>query len=137
MESGNKALVIDDEPSIVRFCRKVLEGMGFEVSSTGDGYLAMEMVDKTDFELILVDIRLPKMSGIELFTRLKKDDPDIASKIVFMTGSVMGRETGNFLDKNTCPYLLKPFRADQLREVIIESIGSSYPGKTDSAKRTG
>ena len=117
-----KVLVIDDEPSIVKLCKIVLEDMGFEVTSVGDGNRAMEIITEKDFDLILADIKLPKMDGIELFNLMQQEYPELVNKVTFMTGSVMGLETGRFLEKCGRPYLLKPFRANQLKEIVNKSI---------------
>ena len=117
----NRALIVEDEPSIRNVCRRVLSDEGFEVDTADNGKSAQELVRKQQYALLLADIRLPVMSGIELYDWLQKEYPQLSKNTVFMTGSVMGGETMTFLERSGQPYMLKPFRPDELIEKIREA----------------
>ena len=69
-------------------------------------------------DLILLDIKLPGMSGIELYRRLEAIDPALARRAMFVTGDVMEATTRDFLDKTKACYITKPFNIEQLKKDI-------------------
>lgn len=112
------ALVVEDEPSIITVCRRVLAEEGYDVSIAEDGNLAEELTSSNVYDLILCDIRLPEVSGIDFYIYLQQENPVQAKKVIFMTGSVMSGETVSFLEKCGRPYILKPFRPSELIDLI-------------------
>jgi DNA-binding response OmpR family regulator len=113
-----KALVVEDEPAISVICRRVLEDEGFEVTAVGNGKDAEEAVAGCQYDILLVDIRLPVESGADFYTWLTREYPQIAQRVIFMTGGVMGGDTMELLHTSGRPYLLKPFRPDDLINTI-------------------
>jgi DNA-binding response OmpR family regulator len=113
-----RALIVEDESSIRNVCERVLGSIGFDVSIAEDGKLAEEKIEDNFFDLILCDIRLPEVSGIDFYVFLQQEYSSQAKKVIFMTGSVMSSDTANFLEKSGRPYILKPFRPSELLEVI-------------------
>ncbi len=116
--SKEKALVIEDEPSIARLCRKVLEIEGFSVDIADNGKDAETLINQSDYKLILMDIRLPVLSGIHVYNWLLKEHPETAENVIFMTGSIAGGDSMKLLHNAGRPYLLKPFRPEELKQVI-------------------
>jgi len=121
-ENKKKVLIIDDEPSICTLCERILQSQGFETDIVHDGRAAENLIDMNEYNLILADIRLPVESGIDLFIWLKQEHPQAGKRVVFMTGGFLGSGDMTFLEKNGRPYLLKPFRPDELIEKIKEVI---------------
>jgi DNA-binding response OmpR family regulator len=76
------------------------------------------MVKAKRYRLILLDIKMPGMSGVELYKQFQKIAPSITKRVVFITGDVMGKRTISFLNKTKSPYMMKPFDARELRSVI-------------------
>ncbi|MDD5313574.1 MAG: PAS domain S-box protein [Dehalococcoidia bacterium] len=112
--TGAKILVVDDEPVVREFISKVLTEEGHQVDTVDNAEDALEMVRGKTYRIILLDIKMPGMSGIELFKRFQKMTPSLARKVVFVTGDVMGARTTAFLSKANSPYITKPFTAGQL-----------------------
>jgi CheY-like chemotaxis protein len=112
------ALVIEDEPSISILCERVLTKEGYTVDPVNNGIDAEKMVEEHYYDLILCDIRLPEVSGIDFYVWLQQEHSRLAKNVVFMTGSVMGGESVLFLEKSGRPHILKPFRPDDLLETI-------------------
>jgi len=107
-------LIVEDEAAIGEFCHRVLSQHGFKVSIAGNGKVAQQMIEKKEYDLLLIDIRMPVMDGVELYRWLNEKHPQIASRVIFTTGSVLGQETLNFIGSTGKPFLLKPFSADEL-----------------------
>ncbi len=117
-----RILIVDDEAVICRFCQRVLTEDGFEVDIAADGRAAQSMISKQDYDLYLIDIKMPLMDGKELYELLQKRDPCITNRIVFTTGSAIGQHTERFLKSSGRLVLLKPFTTEELRAVVNKAL---------------
>jgi len=113
-----RILVVDDEPIVQEFLTEMLGGEGHEVEIIENGDDALERLKSEDYDVILLDIKLPGMSGIELYEYMQNNLKSSAKKVVFITGDVMGQETMDFLSRTTAPYIPKPFDTEQLKKDI-------------------
>jgi PAS domain S-box-containing protein len=113
-----KILVVDDEPVIRQFISQVLGEQGHTVETVDNAATALKMVKAKRYRLILLDIKMPGMSGVELYKQFQKIAPSITKRVVFITGDVMGKRTISFLNKTKALYMMKPFDARELRTVI-------------------
>jgi DNA-binding response OmpR family regulator len=117
-----KVLIVEDEPPISRVCERVLTVEGFEADIAINGKIAQEMIEKKDYDLCLIDMRTPAMSGKELYYWLKEKHPQMAEGVIFTTGDVMGEEAKSFLEQAAKPFLPKPFTPEELRVIIKETL---------------
>ena len=122
--SGKTILVVEDEPVIAKVCSRALSTEGFQVEVAENGKVALEILDQKEYDLCLVDIRTPSMSGIELYEHLEEKHPVMTSRIIFTTGDVMSGNIKAFLEKTNRPYLPKPFTPDELRAIVRTSLGT-------------
>jgi CheY-like chemotaxis protein len=113
-----KILVVDDEAVISQFVSQILTDEGHEVEAVDSAEDALEVVKSKKYQIIILDIKMPGMSGIELYRRFRKTSPTLAGGVVFITGDVMGASTMDFLNKTKVPYIVKPFDAKQLKTEI-------------------
>jgi len=117
-KSASKArmLVVDDEPMVQEFITAVLTEEGHEVEVVDNGNDALEKLRNEDYDVILLDIKLPGMSGIDIHQQLQKRSKSLTltSKVIFITGDVMGEDTMSFLSRVKPSYITKPFDAAQL-----------------------
>jgi len=113
-----KILVVDDEPSTLEFLSRLLTDEGHDVETVNDADEALEMVKNKRYSLILLDIKMPGTSGIELYGRMQKIALSLAERVIFITGDVMGTDTEAFLSKTKAPYITKPFDVHQLKKKI-------------------
>ena len=120
--TGNRILVVEDEPAICEICLKVLNGEGFEVDVVGNGKLAEEKLQEREYDLIYIDIRTPVMNGKELYQYIVDNIPRMASRVILTTGDVMARDTQAFLKQAGRPFLLKPFTPGELRDIVRETL---------------
>ena len=120
--SARKILVVEDETAISDVCRRVLTSEGFEVDVAVNGKVAQDMIEKNKYYLLcLIDIRTPAMNGKELYQWLKEKHPQVANKVIFTTGDVMGGDTQSFLEQAARPFLPKPFTPDELKAIIKDT----------------
>jgi len=119
-----KILVVDDELMVRQFVSQILVEEGHEVELVDSAETALEEVNNKEYQAIMLDIKMPGMSGIELYQHFQKTSPLLADRVVFITGDVMGTSTMNFLSKTKAPYVIKPFDASQLKAEINRILAS-------------
>lgn len=108
-------LVVDDESSVRRLARRFLEQHGHRVDEAANGKAALEFLSEKDYDSIILDLRMPDLSGEGLYEWLKKHRPLLASRVTVISGDFANPETGEILDRIGQPFLLKPF---DLRELL-------------------
>lgn len=113
MEHGTTILVVDDDHAHRIMLRTLLSGWGYVISEADDGDVAIEMVRKQPFDLILMDIRMMKVSGLEALTTIKEFNPSIP--IILMTAYSSVETAVEGLKKGAYDYLTKPLDFDELR----------------------
>jgi len=116
--SQARILVVDDEPAVRQFLGEMLTSEGHEVETVDNSEDAMTMISNNEYTHILLDIKLPGMSGVELYKKIEKRDRSFANKVIFITGDVMGIDTNDFLSKNKVRYIAKPFDIQKLKKQI-------------------
>jgi signal transduction histidine kinase/DNA-binding response OmpR family regulator len=113
-------LIADDEPDVLDTCSRVLALQGYQVTVVHSGFEAIEMAKKQDFDLLLTDIKMPGMSGLEAFHAIKQLRPDIVGVAVTGHGAV---DTAiEALKLGMDDFLLKPFALDTLRGAIGKAL---------------
>ena len=116
--TGAKILVVDDEPTILQFLSDVLTDKGHEVVTINSASDALEKVRSERYSLILLDIKMPGISGIELYKRFQEIAQSLARRVVFITGDALGTDTSNFLSETNAHCIAKPFDIEQLERDI-------------------
>ena len=117
-QRGAKILVVDDETCILNFLKRVLTEQGYQVETVDRAHKALERLNSEKYDLILLDIKLPGMSGIELYRRIQAMDPALAQRVMFITGDVMEKTTRDFFAQTKVPHIAKPFNIEQLKRDI-------------------
>ena len=87
-----------------------------------DGRLAQDMIEKGQYHIGLIDIRTPKINGMELYQWLQKKYPRLANQVVFTTGSTLDEETRTFIEQSGRPFLPKPFTPEELIAVVEKAL---------------
>jgi CheY-like chemotaxis protein len=126
---GKKILLVDNEPDVTYAIGSVLEDNGFEVDSFNDPVLASATYKQEYYDLILLDIKMPKMDGFELYENIREKDK--ITKICFLTASEMFYESlrkarnlfGDTLGEEY--FIQKPAKSDQLIRQLHDIINSS------------
>jgi CheY-like chemotaxis protein len=115
---GQKALVADDDPLMRRLCMGILELAGCEVITAANGREAVELATRELPQLIVMDVVMAEMGGLEALRRLKQNEATRGIPVVMFSGEA-DRETQNeLLASGAAEFLSKPFRAAQLLETV-------------------
>jgi CheY-like chemotaxis protein len=113
-----RILVIDDEPMLCTVIKTVL-GIVHDVATTTSAKEALgRLAAGEQFDLILCDLMMPEMTGMDLHARLQQLAPDQAARIVFMTGGAFTENAQAFLARLPNESIGKPFKSAQLRELV-------------------
>lgn len=120
MNEQSSILVVDDDQGMVDTLSDILEEKGFRVGRASDGYTAIEMIKSNGIDMVLMDIKMPGMNGIETFKKLKEIKPDI--KVIMMTAYAVEDliEEARRLNAYVC--LNKPLDVDNLLTLINEIV---------------
>ena len=111
-----KILVVDDDAIVIKSCRRILEAEGFEVMTVPGADEALERVKCYDFDLLLMDVKMPKHDGIFLMREIKKNWSDIP--IIVMSGYPTPETIADVLKLGATQFIPKPFRPDELVKVV-------------------
>jgi CheY-like chemotaxis protein len=119
-----RILVIDDERSVVELVTRILKARGYEVDSAGDGYTAIRMVDAQFYDLIMADLKMPEIGGMDVYSRIEHSNPMQARRVVFFSGDVVNPQTTAFLNRVGLPFLVKPFTIKELVDFVEQALAS-------------
>ena len=120
LKSQLKILVIDDEPRIRDACRMILQEEGFEVALASDGDEGVQMIQERHFDIILVDLMMPGLSGLEVLSLVKERHPDTV--VIVITGYATLEHSISAMKRGAFDFVPKPFTPDQLRAVVNKAI---------------
>ena len=112
-------LVIDDDPVVTRMLSRVLAAHRVVVEYSGED--ALERLRTQSFALILCDLSMPGMSGMAFYESVREISPDLAGRVVFMTGGAFTAESHDFLVRHENSWLEKPFDIGALRKLIARA----------------
>jgi signal transduction histidine kinase len=119
---GTRALVVEDEEALGEAVAAALGDEGFTVDRAENGAVALQLVREQRYDVILCDLKMPKVDGIAFFRQVSVELPGVADRIVFMTGDVAGTEAGRFLEDSGCRWIPKPFRLRDLVRAAREAL---------------
>ena len=119
---AKKILIVDDEPDILRATKVRLMSFGYEVITASDGKEGIDLLRKDMPDLILLDLRLPRISGDEICARLKSDEKLKHIPIVIFTASSDATTSAKVKASGADGYLIKPFDPEELLQTIRKFI---------------
>jgi signal transduction histidine kinase len=121
--AGSMVLVVEDEPALAAAVSEGLTDAGFNVDRAGDGVEALRRIQSKSYDLIVCDLKMPRIDGIRFYQRLSEEYPDLARRVIFVTGDVAGTDAERFLQESGCRWLAKPFRLGDLLHTAREILG--------------
>jgi two-component system NtrC family sensor kinase len=130
-----RVFVIDDDPSVCEVLGSLLETAGYAVETATNAQTALGRLQDHAYGCLLVDLRMPGMTGFEFYQAVKQQAPALARRIVFCTGELLEGHVRWFLEGTGAHLLLKPVRATRLLEVCGEVCGrreDQWPGMASS-----
>ncbi len=115
-----KILIAEDDQDIRELVVLTLQFNGFEVSSASDGARAWDLLQQEPFDLIILDVRMPRMTGYEVCRRLRESETLRDIPVVFLSAKGQEQEIQEGFDAGGNQYILKPFAPDALAQKIRE-----------------
>ena len=112
--------MVDDEPHILHYMRATLEAWGHVPVVAADGLDGLSLIEDEDFDLVISDLRMPRLGGREFYEEVTRRHPAMAPRIVFATGDTVRGDTLAFLETLDRPYLHKPFSLAELRTLLAD-----------------
>ncbi len=122
---GAKILVVDDEAAILTFLHRLLTEWGHRVETINNADAALERLKTERYSLILLDIKLPGMSGIELYRHIEEIAPALTRRVMFITGDIMEGATRDFLEKAGVSHITKPIDIEELKKVMNNALNQT------------
>jgi signal transduction histidine kinase/BarA-like signal transduction histidine kinase len=120
--AGSTALIVEDEAALAAAVADALGDAGFAVDRAADGEEALSRVAGRAYDVIVCDIKMPRLDGPAFYRRVAATTPALAHRIIFVTGDVAGTEAERFLEDSGCRWLAKPFRLADLLRAAREAI---------------
>ncbi len=111
-------LVVEDDPLVAGVVTDLLETEGHTVEMARNGHEALEKIAAHSYDLIVSDLRMPKLDGVGLYRELERARPTLLGRLVFMSGGKALREYASFLEATHAPVLSKPFRLEELERFV-------------------
>jgi signal transduction histidine kinase len=117
---SNKLLFIDDEDIVLRSSRRIFEGSGYEIATAASGDEGLEMARAGNFDVVVTDLKMPGLGGMEVLKALRKEKPDVV--VVIFTGYANVETAREALKNGAFDYVPKPFTPEELRSVVANAL---------------
>jgi DNA-binding NtrC family response regulator len=111
-----KILVVDDDAIVIKSCTRILQAEGFSVATVSGAVDALEILRNSEFDLLLVDVKMPVYDGMYLMQEIRRDHP--ALPIIGMSGYPTQETVTDALRSGATQFIPKPFRPDELMRII-------------------
>ena len=119
-----RILVVDDSSAMRAFVRATLEeGDEVQVSDASSGFEALRVLPRERFDLVIVDINMPDINGLELVSFMRKSDVHKATPLIVISTEAAARDRQRAMDLGASAYLTKPFGPDELRATVRQVRG--------------
>lgn len=116
MDAVKKLLIIDDEPAIREGVRRILEAESFQVETFSNGQAALERLRHESFDLVVTDLKMPGISGMDVLKTIKEHHPDLP--VIFITGYSSVDNAVEAMKHGAVDYIAKPFSSEEIVKVI-------------------
>jgi CheY-like chemotaxis protein len=117
-------LLIEDEPAVMSYVRAVLERSGYTVVCSDSGVDGLRQLESGEFMGVVSDMRTPGgVDGADVHAWIVQNRPELASRLVFITGDIANEETAATLQRTGVPCVEKPFRVQQFISVVEQTMG--------------
>jgi len=125
MDTNKTIMVVDDNPDIITIVKTILEGKGFKVLSASSGAELLNMLKNQKPDLIILDIMMPEMDGLEVLSRLKAASDTATIPVILLTAKVQYEDVLGGYKLGADYYITKPFTSTQLVNGINLLLGES------------
>ncbi|HKO05033.1 MAG TPA: ATP-binding protein [Candidatus Acidoferrales bacterium] len=121
-----RILVVEDEPTVASLVADVLREEGHDVETILDSVEALERLNREDFDLLICDLKMPKLDGRALYEDALRRGRTSRDRVLFITGDTLRPRTLDFVRRNSLPYLAKPFLVDELTQTVRNVLGGRH-----------
>jgi CheY-like chemotaxis protein len=119
---GASVLIVEDERALAAALAEALTDAGLEVDRAGDGEEALACVRNATYDVVICDLKMPRVDGMTLYRAIAAATPELARRVIFVTGDVAGTDAERFLEESGCRWLAKPFRLSELLRAVRETL---------------
>lgn len=123
MVASRRVLVVDDEPLVAKSCRRILADKGYEVETTLSGKEGMDRAFAKDFDVVMTDLRMPDLDGMDLVRALRSQRPRTAIIVITGFGTVGSAIEATKL--GVSDYVEKPFSPEQIADAVVKALGAA------------
>jgi CheY-like chemotaxis protein len=116
-----RILVLDDDPALAEMLVETLQVLGHQASYSPNPLAAIELFSDGEFDLVISDYRMPELDGAGFYQVVRERFPEMAPRIVFLTGDTLNQDTRDFLQSTGNAYLTKPFKLEDVKEAIEQA----------------
>jgi two-component system NtrC family sensor kinase len=120
--AGASILVVEDEAKLASAVLDALRDAGYIVDHAADGEEALSKIAVQAFDLVICDLKMPRVDGMAFYKRLSAAAPGLSKRVIFVTGDVAGTDAEKFLEESGCPWLAKPFRLGDLLRAVRDGV---------------
>jgi CheY-like chemotaxis protein len=124
---GKEILVVDDEEMIVELYLQLLQALGHSIDTASTGLEALRKIQERDYDLVITDIKMPRMSGIQLYEKTMEIKPAMRRRFIFITGDMNSLTSRQFSTVTDNPCLLKPVNIEKIEATIREVLAANPP----------
>jgi CheY-like chemotaxis protein len=126
-------LLVDDARSFASGLARLLRRDGYTVDTMANGRLALTALQERPYDVLLCDLHMPELGGGIFSEVLRQQYPDLFQRVIFLTGDTLNPTSLAFLEQSGQPWLPKPCRAAQVREVIEQLLATRAVNSTPAA----
>jgi DNA-binding response OmpR family regulator len=120
---GASILLVEDETLLATAVSDALRDAGYLVQRASDGEEALALVRAQSFDLVICDLKMPRLDGKAFYRTVSESVPALARRVIFVTGDVAATDAEKFLEESGCRWLAKPFRLGDLLRAVREGLG--------------
>ncbi len=133
MSIKGRLLIVDDEKVAVRNLEHVMKKEGYEVTATQSGGNALAFLDKQSFDVVLTDLRMEKVDGMQILKKCREMNPE--TEVILITGFATLESAVDAMKHGAYYYIAKPFRLDEVRKVVAEAMAKITLRRENQALR--
>jgi len=130
-----RILAVDDEAVILDL---IVDAFGRDgrhtIDTAGSAREALQKLERRNYDIILLDLKMPEMDGQQLFHEIRRRWPDLARRVIFASGDTLHPDTRHFLDTSGCPCVDKPFKLEHLAGAMRAIVGGADPLAAQAAR---
>ena len=123
-ETGGYLLVVDDDLSVRQFLSIMLERSGHEVMAAASGMDAFQLLERHDFDLVITDMKMPQISGMDVLKRVKQVAPQ--TEVIMITAYATTDSAVEAMKRGAFDYVIKPFKIDELKLIVDKALSRRH-----------